>query len=64
LYHIGYEGDEFAFDNEGPRHREFLNAFSLASRLVINEEYQQFMADGGYTQTRTVAFCRLELGAR
>jgi ergothioneine biosynthesis protein EgtB len=50
LYHIGYEGDEFAFDNEGPRHREFLNAFSLASRLVINEEYQQFMADGGYAR--------------
>src|SRR5215471_13789638 len=29
-YWIGHEGDSFSFDNEGPRHREFLNAFQLA----------------------------------
>jgi len=48
LYWIGHDGAGFAFDNEGPRHREFLNAFQLASRLVTNKEYLEFMQDGGY----------------
>lgn len=46
---IGSEGTGFAFDNEGPRHREFLPAFQLASRLVTNGEYLKFIEDGGYT---------------
>ncbi|HEY1017344.1 MAG TPA: ergothioneine biosynthesis protein EgtB [Herpetosiphonaceae bacterium] len=45
---IGFEGDGFAFDNEGPRHRQFADAFRLASRLVTNGEYLAFMEDGGY----------------
>jgi ergothioneine biosynthesis protein EgtB len=45
---IGHDGRSFAFDNESPRHREFLHDFRLASRLVTNEEYLRFMADGGY----------------
>lgn len=45
---IGHHGGGFAFDNELPRHRVFLRAFQLASRLVINEEYLGFIADGGY----------------
>ena len=38
----------FHFDNEGPRHRAFVEAFELADRLVTNGEYLAFMADGGY----------------
>jgi ergothioneine biosynthesis protein EgtB len=45
---LGYEGDGFAFDNEGPRHRVFVEAFELASRLVTCGEYLAFLADGGY----------------
>ena len=45
---IGHEGDGFAFDNEAPRHREFMPAFQLASRLVTNGEYLAFIEDGGY----------------
>jgi ergothioneine biosynthesis protein EgtB len=45
---IGHDGRGFAFDNESPRHREFLHPFRLASRLVTNQEYLRFMADGGY----------------
>jgi hypothetical protein len=41
---------DFSFDNETPRHRVFLNRFSLASRLVTNAEYLEFMRDGGYTR--------------
>jgi ergothioneine biosynthesis protein EgtB len=40
----------FAFDNEGPHHRVFVDRFSIASRLVTNGEYLEFIADGGYTR--------------
>ena len=45
---IGHDGPGFAFDNEIPRHRVFCAPFQLASRLVTNEEFLAFMADGGY----------------
>ena len=48
LHWIGHEGAGFAFDNEAPRHREFVPTFQLASRLVTNAEYLEFIADGGY----------------
>ncbi len=49
LVEIGH-GDPraFAFDNEGPRHRVWLEPFALARRLVSNGEYGAFIADGGY----------------
>ncbi len=47
---VGHEGSGFAFDNEGPRHREFVSAFALASRLVTCGEYRAFMDDGGYAR--------------
>jgi ergothioneine biosynthesis protein EgtB len=45
---IGHAGAEFAYDNEGPRHRQFVDAFELASRPVTNGEFLEFMNDGGY----------------
>jgi ergothioneine biosynthesis protein EgtB len=45
---IGHEGSDFAFDNEETRHREFIQSFRLASRLVTNAEYLNFMQEGGY----------------
>jgi ergothioneine biosynthesis protein EgtB len=45
---IGHDGRGFAFDNESPRHRVFIHAFQLASRLVTAGEYLEFMADDGY----------------
>jgi ergothioneine biosynthesis protein EgtB len=48
VYWIGHEGSDFAFDNEEKRHRQFLQPFRLASRLVTNAEYLNFMQDGGY----------------
>ncbi|MBO0699644.1 MAG: ergothioneine biosynthesis protein EgtB [Zavarzinella sp.] len=50
VYHIGHAGDDFAFDNEGPQHRVFLEPFALASRLVTCGEYLAFMADNGYSR--------------
>jgi ergothioneine biosynthesis protein EgtB len=45
---IGHDGRGFAFDNEAPRHRVFLEPYRLASRLITNGEYLAFMEDGGY----------------
>jgi len=45
---IGYADSGFSFDNEGPRHQVLLTPFKLASRLVTNAEYLEFMKDGGY----------------
>jgi len=47
---IGHEGAEFAFDNEGPRHRCFLDPFAIADRPVTCGEYLAFMRDGGYAR--------------
>ncbi|HEX3699424.1 MAG TPA: ergothioneine biosynthesis protein EgtB [Phenylobacterium sp.] len=38
----------FAFDNETPRHKVWLEPFEIADRLVTNGEWLAFMADGGY----------------
>jgi dimethylhistidine N-methyltransferase len=49
LVEIGQDaGEGFGFDNEGPRHRVWLEGFELADRLVTNGEWLAFMADGGY----------------
>jgi ergothioneine biosynthesis protein EgtB len=38
----------FFFDNEAPSHRVHLEPYALASRLVTNGEYLDFIRDGGY----------------
>jgi len=48
LIEIGHAGPGFAFDNELPRHRQYLEPFALASRLVTNGEYLEFIEAGGY----------------
>ncbi|MGB7408657.1 MAG: ergothioneine biosynthesis protein EgtB [Pontixanthobacter sp.] len=45
---LGHDGEGFAYDNEGPRHRILLEPYALAERLVTNGEWQQFIDDGGY----------------
>jgi len=47
---IGHDGDGFAYDNEGPRHRALVPAFSLATRPVTNGEYIAFIEDNGYSR--------------
>jgi ergothioneine biosynthesis protein EgtB len=50
LRDIGHDGAGFAFDNESPRHPEYVASFALASRLVTCGEYMRFIADGGYSK--------------
>jgi ergothioneine biosynthesis protein EgtB len=48
LVEIGHDGEGFAYDNESPRHSEFIEPYALASRAVTCAEYLAFMEDGGY----------------
>jgi ergothioneine biosynthesis protein EgtB len=50
LAEIGHDGQGFAFDNEGPRHKVYIEPFQLADRLVTAGEYLAFVEDGGYTR--------------
>jgi ergothioneine biosynthesis protein EgtB len=47
LIDIGVEAG-FHFDNEGPRHKVWLEPFAIADRLVTVGEVRAFAEDGGY----------------
>ncbi len=49
---VGYDGNGFAFDCEGPRHDILLQPFALADRTVTNGEWIEFMTDSGYCEPR------------
>ena len=46
--HADGHGLTFHFDNEAPRHRQWLEPFELAATLVRNREMEAFIADDGY----------------
>ncbi len=48
LVEIGHRGAEFAFDNEMPRHKVWLEPFRLATRPVSCGEFLEFIEAGGY----------------
>ncbi len=48
LIDIGHTDKGFAFDNEQPRHKVWLEPFALANQLVSNSDWLTFIKDGGY----------------
>jgi ergothioneine biosynthesis protein EgtB len=50
LSEIGHRGQGFAFDNETPRHKAWLEPFRLATHPVTCGEYLEFIEAGGYQQ--------------
>ena len=46
----GHSGNGFAYDNELPRHRVFLEPFQLGSRPVTCGDFLRFVEDGGYSR--------------
>lgn len=48
IYEVGHAGTGFAFDNESPRHEVLLRPYKIASRLVTNGEFMEFIEDSGY----------------
>jgi ergothioneine biosynthesis protein EgtB len=51
LIEVGHNGEGFAYDNEGPRHKVWLEDFALATRLLSNGEYLEFINDDGYQRS-------------
>lgn len=51
LVDVGFEGSGFHFDNELPVHRQYLNPFTLSTRLVTNAEFVEFVECGGYERS-------------
>ncbi len=51
VHEVGHSGNGFAYDNEGPRHKVYLHPARIASRLVTNTEFAEFIADRGYSRS-------------
>ena len=49
LFEFGHQDEDWCWDNELPVHKRYLEAFSLANRLVTNREYLEFIEDEGYS---------------
>jgi ergothioneine biosynthesis protein EgtB len=52
LFQIGWQGDEFAFDNEKPAHQVFVQNYAIDRALVSVGDYLEFIRDGGYQNFR------------
>ncbi|EIJ38964.1 ergothioneine biosynthesis protein EgtB [Galbibacter orientalis] len=47
-YEIGHATNDFCFDNELGKHKVFLHNYKISNKLITNEEYLEFINDGGY----------------
>lgn len=45
---VGHDGNDFCFDNETPMHQAWLHPHAIASRLVRNRDWLDFIQDNGY----------------
>ncbi|MEC5143825.1 ergothioneine biosynthesis protein EgtB [Chitinophaga sp. 212800010-3] len=52
IYEIGFEGDDFCFDNEKGRHKVYLQDYRISRSLVTNAAYLDFIKDNGYQDFR------------
>jgi len=48
LYTMGYNGKNYCYDIELPEHKTYLKNFKIGIFPVTNQEYLEFMNDGGY----------------
>ncbi len=48
LFELGYAGEDFAWDNEKPRHTVFLPDFAIDRAPVSNGDFLEFINAGGY----------------
>lgn len=52
LYTIGHKNsEEFCYDNEIALHQVYLQEFEISNQLVRNQDYLDFIEDGGYKQS-------------
>jgi ergothioneine biosynthesis protein EgtB len=48
IYEMGYNGKNFCYDIELPEHKVYLNDFRMDIFPVSNQQYLEFIEDGGY----------------
>ena len=48
VYTVGYQGNDFHFDNEKGVHKVFLHRYRIQDRLITNGEFMEFIEAGGY----------------
>jgi ergothioneine biosynthesis protein EgtB len=52
LVKVGYSGEQFHFDNEGPRHTSYLQPHYMSNQLINNTQWISFIEDGGYQNSK------------
>jgi ergothioneine biosynthesis protein EgtB len=48
LYIMGYGGKGYCYDIELPEHKTYLNDYKIDEFPVTNQQFMEFMSDGGY----------------
>lgn len=49
IYEMGHDEESFCYDNEQPKHRVFLEAYSISNKLVTSGEWIEFIEASGYS---------------
>jgi ergothioneine biosynthesis protein EgtB len=52
LFALGHAGEDFAWDNEKPQHKVFLQDFAIDRAPVSNRDFLEFINAGGYCDYR------------
>jgi len=50
VYEVGHEGRAFAYDNERPRHKQYLYDIAIRDNTVSCAEFIEFIDAGGYAK--------------
>ncbi len=48
IYNMGYNGEDYCYDIELPEHKVYLNDYKIDIFPVTNQQYLEFIEDGGY----------------
>ena len=48
LHSIGFNGEDFCYDNELSKHTVFLHEFDISNQLITNGEFIEFIGSKGY----------------
>jgi len=51
VYVIGYQGNDFHYDNEVGVHKTYIQETAISKALVTNGEFMDFMSDEGYKKS-------------
>jgi ergothioneine biosynthesis protein EgtB len=49
---MGFDGDQFCYDNETPEHKVYLNSYKIDIAPISNAQFMEFINDNGYRRSR------------